>query len=431
MNRTFKLLLGSILAAGLFTGSQPILANEDEPAFYTTFEEETSLEEYLDTDSLVVPFKIIGGTDERKPVKNVLDYPYSAICKLLIEFEKDGARKYDIGTGFLISENQVLTAGHCLYNSDYGDAVSVQVTPAAGADKQKFGTFTVTGENLIVNPEYRQNTSTDNDYGLIVLNSNVGAQTKYFQLGTVNPNAIDFSQTLELSGYPYNSGDNIDTLLQQSGKGNLVSRMPGKVRTAMHAIDASPGQSGSPIFNDKGEVIAIHTFAYRRDDTNGGVLIDETVKEFIAKNTPTAEVKDAVYRVYNPNSGEHFYTANYTEMTHLSRLGWNDEGIAWMTESKDNGIPLFRVFNPNDGLHHYTKEENEKEHLISLGWRDEGIAWYASQLESDPSVYRVYNPNSGQHHFTMNKNEKDYLVSVGWNDEGISFNTKEVPVAKN
>lgn len=407
-----------------FTLAAPAFANEDEPVTYSTFEDD-STSDFGENDSLAVPFKVIGGVDDRKPVSNVLDYPYSAICKLLIEFEKDGAKKYDIGTGFLISENQILTAGHCLYNADYGDAISVQVTPAASDKKQKFGTFTVSAENLIVNPAYRINTSTDNDYGLIQLNTNIGEQTRYFKLGDVNPNAIDFSQTLELSGYPYNSGDNIGTLVQQTGTGKLVSRMPGKVRTTLHAIDASPGQSGSPIFNSKGDVIAIHTFAYQRDDTNGGVLIDETVKEFIRAHTPTKEVKNGVYRVYNPNSGEHFYTMSYGEMLSLSHNGWNDEGVAWLTQTKDKGLPLFRLYNPNSGLHHYTKDENEKDYLISLGWKDEGDAWYASKDESGTPVFRVYNPNSGQHHFTLNANEKDYLVSIGWDDEGIAFYTEE------
>ncbi|UQF11564.1 hypothetical protein M2919_08860 [Vagococcus lutrae] len=35
-----------------------------------------------------------------------------------------------------------------------------------------------------------------------------------------------------------------------------------------------------------------------------------------------------VYRVFNPNTGEHFYTKNAAEKSHLARVGWNDEGVA-------------------------------------------------------------------------------------------------------
>lgn len=34
-----------------------------------------------------------------------------------------------------------------------------------------------------------------------------------------------------------------------------------------------------------------------------------------------------MYRNYNPNSGEHFYTSSYAEASHLWSLGWISEGI--------------------------------------------------------------------------------------------------------
>ena len=36
-----------------------------------------------------------------------------------------------------------------------------------------------------------------------------------------------------------------------------------------------------------------------------------------------------VYRLYNPNTGEHFYTENEAEYIYLQNVGWNDEGIGW------------------------------------------------------------------------------------------------------
>lgn len=34
-----------------------------------------------------------------------------------------------------------------------------------------------------------------------------------------------------------------------------------------------------------------------------------------------------MYRMYNPNSGEHFYTADGNERNHLTSVGWIYEGI--------------------------------------------------------------------------------------------------------
>lgn len=55
----------------------------------------------------------------------------------------------------------------------------------------------------------------------------------------------------------------------------------------------------------------------------------------------------AMYRLYNPNSGEHFYTASITEKDHLYDVGWGWEGIGWYAPS--DGDPVYRVYNQNGG----------------------------------------------------------------------------------
>ena len=62
-----------------------------------------------------------------------------------------------------------------------------------------------------------------------------------------------------------------------------------------------------------------------------------------------------MYRLYNPNSGEHFYTASVTERDHLDQIGWDDEGIAWYVPT-ETGDPVYRLYNPYAGDHHYTMD---------------------------------------------------------------------------
>lgn len=52
-------------------------------------------------------------------------------------------------------------------------------------------------------------------------------------------------------------------------------------------------------------------------------------------------------------------------------------------------IEMYRKYNPNSGEHFYTSQVNEKNNLVSLGWNYEGIGWYAPST-GDP-VYRLYN----------------------------------------
>ena len=126
-------------------------------------------------------------------------------------------------------------------------------------------------------------------------------------------------------------------------------------------------------------------------------------------------------RLYNPNSGEHFYTASVDEKDWLVGLGWNDEGIGWMAPSH-SATPVFRLYNEIGGEHHYTMEADERDALIAAGWKDEGTGWYSDD-DKTTVLYREYNPNAfaNNHNYTADKAEHDELVSFGWNDEGTAW----------
>lgn len=83
---------------------------------------------------------------------------------------------------------------------------------------------------------------------------------------------------------------------------------------------------------------------------------------------PSQNLQD-VYRLYNANTGEHFYTLNFAEKTNLQNVGWRYEGIGWLSSS--TGSPVYRVYNPNTrgGDHYYTMSKYEAQQLVSKGWR--------------------------------------------------------------
>ncbi|MDO4621640.1 MAG: N-acetylmuramoyl-L-alanine amidase [Eubacteriales bacterium] len=128
-----------------------------------------------------------------------------------------------------------------------------------------------------------------------------------------------------------------------------------------------------------------------------------------------------MYRMYNPNSGEHFYTANAAEKENLVKLGWSYEGIGW-TAPAVSAAPVYRLYDANSGDHHYTMDLGEANYLIRVGWSNEGIGWY-SDVTKGKALYRQYNPNAkcGSHNYTTNANEARYLVKQGWKDEGTAW----------
>lgn len=190
-------------------------------------------------------------------------------------------------------------------------------------------------------------------------------------------------------------------------------------------------------YADKAEVRDLST-------TNNDTVIlyaqwtkNETTKSDDDNSTPTNDTpttggsenvhgEDAVatammYRLYNPNSGEHFYTGSIEERTNLVNAGWIFEGNGWEAPL-EGGYPVYRLYNLNAGDHHYTTSAEEKNDLIAVGWQYEGIAWNSASPDNAP-LYRLYNPNaqSGSHHYTMSGEERDNLVSVGWRYEGIGW----------
>lgn len=142
-------------------------------------------------------------------------------------------------------------------------------------------------------------------------------------------------------------------------------------------------------------------------------------------NTPEIEVQ-TMFRLYNPNSGEHFYTASPVERAAIIAAGWSDEGYAWTAPVK-SATPVYRLYSGTD--HHYTTSEVERDYLIGIGWSDEGIGWYSDDAKG-VGLHRLFNPNvnpnaptnnSGSHHYTTSDEERGYLVSLGWNYENVGW----------
>lgn len=138
-----------------------------------------------------------------------------------------------------------------------------------------------------------------------------------------------------------------------------------------------------------------------------------------------------VYRLYNPNNGEHLFTKDVGERDYLDAIGWDYEGIAFTAIS--SGQHVYRVYNPYSGEHHYTTNNNEVADLYAKGWNYEGTSWCYDYdgIITTKDVHRLYNPNAtgiyevGAHHYTTNEGEKDWLVSLGWQYEGVGWKVIE------
>ncbi len=134
-----------------------------------------------------------------------------------------------------------------------------------------------------------------------------------------------------------------------------------------------------------------------------------------------------IYRLYNPNSGEHFYSKSSGERDMLVKAGWKSEGVGWVAPVS-SGTPIYRLYNRNGGDHHYTTSAGERDLLVKAGWRSEGIAMYSDEQQR-VEILRQYNPNAkcGSHNFTTSVSENNKLVGLGWRGEGVAWYAVEGP----
>ena len=162
--------------------------------------------------------------------------------------------------------------------------------------------------------------------------------------------------------------------------------------------------------------------SYANNTNPGTATVTVTGKgNYTGRATGSFKITDAgivMYRMYNPYSGEHFYTASDSERASLARIGWSYEGVGWTAPSV--GDSVFRLYNPYTSDHHYTMSWNECQSLSRIGWIYEGVGW---KTGSGAPLLRQFNPYAtiGTHNYTLNAAERDALVRLGWHDEGIAW----------
>jgi hypothetical protein len=160
------------------------------------------------------------------------------------------------------------------------------------------------------------------------------------------------------------------------------------------------------------------------NDDRAFAFLRECAKRLTITLPPTEGPEDRVrqmHRLYNPYSGEHFYTASVLERDSLTEAGWSYEGVGWVAP-ESSAEPVYRLYNAFAGDHHYTTSAGERDALVAVGWSDEGVGWYSDEARGTP-LYRQYNPYAqvGTHNYTTSREENDMLVSVGWNAEGVGW----------
>ena len=68
---------------------------------------------------------------------------------------------------------------------------------------------------------------------------------------------------------------------------------------------------------------------YGDEDAWNLYAMGDNKKETVSDMVEIPSEDNAVYRLYNPNDGQHMFTASHYEAVSLQELGWTYEGIAF------------------------------------------------------------------------------------------------------
>ena len=209
----------------------------------------------------------LSSDDNRTPVSST-NGRNLAIAKLVITYENDAVRG---GTGFLINNNTLVTAGHCMLLKDGNnvyEAKSIQMY------------FGVTGTNANHSYKYSRNIDENqisshvfinsifentlkNEYSYVVENDYAYIKlpvalnlSKYFTLS--NADLAENKSEIQIIGYENHFQDTKFsnwTLLKDS---DYIKDVYDEFFTTL--AHGMPGQSGSPVIDSNGNVVGIYTY---------------------------------------------------------------------------------------------------------------------------------------------------------------------------
>lgn len=179
-----------------------------------------------------------------------------------------GARILGMGTGFLVSPRLLMTNNHVLPTPQSAQGGLVQFNYQFGVDGRPLASVSFDLEPDVF---YLTSKSTELDFTLVAVRETADGGAKLADFG--------FKRLADLSDEVL-AGESV-TIIQHPGgepkqialRENFVLALPQIAdRYLYYQTDTTPGSSGSPVFNDDWEIVALHHSGYARRDEQNRIL---------------------------------------------------------------------------------------------------------------------------------------------------------------
>ncbi|MEB6226448.1 trypsin-like peptidase domain-containing protein [Mammaliicoccus sciuri] len=187
-------------------------------------------------------------TDDRKIVNDISRTPNKSIVYIKT-FLYDNS--YYRGTGFIIDDYAVLTAAHVITAENKNEKIKdIYIYAGYKFDNSSEETARVIKSYVLA--DWINNPNINHDMALLILDKPLG---KTFEKLNIIDRAL-IGEVINTIGYPGKDNGEVRKGNQYYSSGKIVKVTNNNI---FYDLDTEGGQSGSPIFNENKEVIAIHT----------------------------------------------------------------------------------------------------------------------------------------------------------------------------
>lgn len=204
-------------------------------------------------------FSIIGSDDRKKAPAD------SAV----VQIQRNG---YNHCTGWMISEDTLVTAAHCLFDSDRNEWTP-KLTFRPSSWSQWSYEF---ASQKWISSNYAKTGSADTDWGVVKFSRPLSSSWFGMQPST-SPSALA-GEKATIKGFPGEKGRGLIRDYAQLWVGNGYLKA-GTASRVCYDIDTTGGQSGSPVYIKNGAAVAIHSHGVglgscpSNNESNSGVWI--------------------------------------------------------------------------------------------------------------------------------------------------------------
>ncbi len=238
---------------------------------------------------------IIGSDDLTLRTDNEV-FPWRSVTKLYIS-ASDGSNW--VGSGMIIDNFHVLTAGHCVYLHDHGGwASSIEILPGMDLDgpdpTDPYGHAWATLFRSYTG--WTVDESANHDWAMLTLDRNVGYYTGWMGRTTAGSSSTIYTDTMNVAGYPSESG--------YTGRRMYWDTDPGYSANDYrhwYTADTLGGMSGGPVWryvSGSRYIMTIH--AYGGTTANSGTRLNSDkynrIFDWLAADTAPTDRPDLTDR---------------------------------------------------------------------------------------------------------------------------------------